>query len=436
MNLGGWLVPALVIAVTAVSLFVAYRRLCSSDALSAWLPGPSEEHENTIFQATVQIVAVVLIGGLWFLVFTRKPPKIVKWLSIVPAAAFALTLKDTYNPAVFGMALAAIFVAAEHYGGLKEADDKLEKAESILAQQKLLMARLLELNSGGLTRFKSDVYQAYEGAHGRIDAVVREFDIDEEWWQQDSKDPWPAYFASPGRTLFRALTETADHRRRTDKVQFVGEMPWPTYFFEATETREQRIVRFQNLLGLVWRLVVVEQVREHRHDAAVGAGRGSEDSFPYVRVVLAHCPSWMHAVDDIVFQVVERKQRSDSQVRILSKEQENIGRRLPQWAHEDIRRHARRGHDAETYVHALFQYTAMREKISTDSLLFRHALQPVLDRLGMKDWLSQNFPEDEAEKRQFCVSTFERFFSFSIRRPSRRPVRSSSELLVRDFMVV
>jgi len=60
----------------------------------------------------------------------RPVPSVVKALlviaSLLPALCFAVAMHAAYEPAVFVMALAAIFVAAEHYGGLTETEHELK----------------------------------------------------------------------------------------------------------------------------------------------------------------------------------------------------------------------------------------------------------------------------------------------------------------------
>ncbi len=262
------------------------------------------------------------------------------------------------------MALAAIFVAAEHYGGLKQAEADLKRQRNMIG---------VLLSAEGLAKFRADVYDAYGRAQTRIDAVVRVFDTDLVWWKQGTQDPWTGYKKSRERTLYTALTrqQTGGGARgsvalkwafppapRTDKVQFVVEMPWPpTRFFEEPQVPVSQAKRFDDLLGLAWRLVVLQHVRAERRRQRDNPQTPvvDADRFPYVRVVIAHCPSWMHAVDETVFQILESEKLEESSVRVLGREQDAFNRhRLGEWAHEDIRRHARRGCEAEGYVCSLF----------------------------------------------------------------------------------
>ena len=73
----------------------------------------------------VKSLAVVCISILWFRTFRLSA--LARWrrwlvaLSVLPAIVFALAMQAAYEPAVFVMALVAIYVAAEHYSGLREA---------------------------------------------------------------------------------------------------------------------------------------------------------------------------------------------------------------------------------------------------------------------------------------------------------------------------
>jgi xanthine/uracil permease len=69
-------------------------------------------------------------------------------LALVPVWPFVLAMHEEYEPTVFVMALVAIFVAAEHYGGLTENVETLE--EKTTALQNRLGA---VLNADGLNEW-------------------------------------------------------------------------------------------------------------------------------------------------------------------------------------------------------------------------------------------------------------------------------------------
>jgi hypothetical protein len=123
--------------------------------------------------------------------FLSVPPLVFKafliFLSLLPPITFALSMTEAYQPAVFVMAMVAIFVAAEHYGGLSETEQKLERDVDNLENR---LDRLL--NADGLSEWKKELYGDYRKAEERIDAVIRHFDIDTRWWKYQN-NPWVEY---------------------------------------------------------------------------------------------------------------------------------------------------------------------------------------------------------------------------------------------------
>jgi hypothetical protein len=372
-------------------------------------------------------------------------------LSLVIAIAFAIAMRSEYVPAVFVMALVAIFVAAEHYGGLhkssqmltavqgalhdsnsvletarehigkmeeslRTSNEELRQSKNLLADQRTILVhakKTLEdqqirverlANSFRLAKFKPEVYLAYSLANDRIDAVIRVFDIDSVWWQQDAEDPWTTYKNLPN-TLYWALTATTPGHTstsdaapaiRTDQVLFVCEMPWPTTFFQEQggDSKEKRVERFNDLLGLTWWLVVLRHVRLCRRTQLMQRSADTRGApFPYVRMATAHCPSWMHAVDQTVFQMTQGERWDQSSVSDLTMSQDELARRrLSNWAHDNIRHHARRGREAESYVCTLFLYAAAKTKHLIGESL-DNALDGILRALGLDEWLELRIPD-------------------------------------------
>ena len=165
-------------------------------------------------------------------------PLVLGAISTLPALLFAASMHQAYQPAVFVMALVAVFVAAEHYGGLREQSEQLTEQLEQLTQQRVALEttrselshtqkglesiqRATEtlLNFEGLARFKADVYKKYAGAKIDISAVVRFYDIDPEWWECGKK---PAAVWATCLELY-SNEEEAEKRRSGEAKSGKGE---------------------------------------------------------------------------------------------------------------------------------------------------------------------------------------------------------------------
>lgn len=365
----------------------------------------------------------------WFRTFFPHPWRYVFILvSILPSVPFVIAMHTAYEPAVFAMALAAIFVAAEHYCGLQtterelrerttELGDKTSELKSMTAQLEEGTTRLIDetadlqrstttlhnnvedlgqqsrrlqegmaivLNADGLMQWRADVYRLYANAKERIDAVYRYFDIDAEWWMAaGSEEPWKLYetlcVGNP-ESLWTAL------KRSQASVQFIASFPLDDIPDGHLDEAEQGKY-FRSLLGLVWNLVVFDRVRRGRrtpdpHDQAV----------PPLCIMLSRAPFWMHVVDDTVFQIIERGETVDSTVRELtySFADEQPRRELSDWARDNVEQAAQRGGRAEEYVFSVLRYTALHSCCTENDAL---ALGRMLDKLGLGTWL--RYPKEE-----------------------------------------
>lgn len=428
----------------------------------------TESHGGvTLGIALAQMTVAVAVCCLWFCGFraarlSEVPPRngklpwrwvlsILHWIltrqwclvgvMLVPAAAFALAMKDKYNPAVFVMALAAIFVAAEHYSSIAEARadltktrNQLDKTQAALEVTRKELEEALRrnqesievlLNADGLAKWRKDVYRAYAGSYWRIDAVIRIFDIDEAWWNSDGNwDRYEEHEQLSDPTLFFALTQSDKRAPRTDSVLFVAEMPSPP--FEGSQ-----ILGFESFLGLTWWLLVVERVRRHRGRANVEPRQvaGRDRVLPFVHLRIASSQSWMHAIDDSVYQVIERPQLPAS-VRLLTATtmDEPRQRRLSRWAHDDIRRTGRRGCDGEEYVCSVIRYVALHYAgLNEDNPLRGGFIEEILNKIGMKEWIQQFNVEDRERRRKLAIAIVEEFIN-------QRKRDSASAALVLDLL--
>ena len=334
------------------------------------------------------------------------------------------------------MALAAIFVAAEHFSSIGEAKKGLDKTQGRLKETGDRLEQALVksqtsidtlLNADGIGKWRRHVYRAYRDAKERIDAVIREFDIDDLWWELDGN--WNEYFAAPldeakGPTLYQALVGTGskNNAKGADKVHFVGDIE------VRTPGIEHGYPAFGNLLGLTWWLVVIHESMETRRNG--DGSTGSDENFIVVRV--ASSASWMHAIGDSVYQVIEREKPYPTSVRLLSDGVPEGARRqrLSQWAHDDIRRTGRRGCDGEEYVCAVLRLAALdpsgKARLVEDNELTDGHLAEVLSELGMPAWLEQEKKDNgRVRTEQVCVQLFRRF----IRQSTGRETVYVSDLL-------
>ena len=398
-------------------------------------------------EALVQMGLVVLLCLVWFVGFSaarstvstaadaadsRWERRAMRWLAMppwrlqlvmgLPALMFALAMSSHYNPAVFAMALAAIFVAAEHFSSIREAKDDLDETQSDLAETRNRLESALArnqksidilLDADGLANWRRHVYQAYQRADDRIDAVIRIFDIDELWWQLGGR--WNDYQdkeldLDEGPTLYRALTskESKAHASpRTDKVLFVGDMALPS----SAGVGRERAARFANLLGLTWWLIVVNAAVRQRKKTS-GAATPADDRFVVVRI--ASSASWMHAIDDKIYQVIERPEPHPPSARLLSGAvaDEPRRQRLAQWAHDDVRRTGRRGCDGEEYVCAVLREAALRPgpvQLEENNQWNDDRIGEVLRLLGLREWIAHEAAALRPRDEKLCVEIFRTF---------------------------
>lgn len=376
---------------------------------------------QTAPDALVKSLIVVSLAMLWFSTFTlirrhadwtesiqrelrqgkalpsrRRPAhRLVKWgaiaLAIIPAALFVLAMAGAYEPAVFVMALAAIYVAAEHYCGLEKARDDLERGVTDLGKHVGTL-----LNADGMSAWRLQMYKEYREAHHRIDAVVRFFDIDRQWWQcHAAPDPWLEYVRRAGTQEELLLNVLADEKCHA-KVQFVADLPMamPTVIPRPAEVGNEQFLAqyFRELLGLAWQLSVFSEVVARRRQRA--APPCTED-FRYLRIKIAGAPSWMHVIDDKTYQVIEREDLSQATVRELHRDIPSTPRkiRLSDWARRNVRHFAFRGTLGQEHLLSTLRSAALMggtEKDHFDLI----TLDPILCELGLEEYLSSGAHRD------------------------------------------
>ncbi len=188
--------------------------------------------------------------------------------------------------------------------------------------------------------------------------------------------------------------------------------------FERLVPRE-KAERFEEILGFTWWLIVMQNVRRERETkwrARFGEDGGdNSENFPYVRIVNAHCPFWMHVIDEDVFQMIRGRRWIQSSGSKLTITPDPENRQISEWARQNIQQHARRGREAESYLCALFFYAATREGLSVETPLSL-AFPRVLLTLGLDQYVELKAPRPEGLNisfdhiRKTCEGLFETFF--------------------------
>ncbi|WP_233886344.1 hypothetical protein [Paraburkholderia flagellata] len=431
-------------------------------------------------RAMIQMLAVVSIALMWFATFAleddsasageddtkkgvTKGPRL--WLvSLIPVVVYTVGMMSAYQPAVFVMALAAIFVAAEHYGKLSSQKVRLTELIQQSDRQVNDLTRIanstqLKLSTEGVAVFIQDVYRAYFRS-SVIYGVVRSHTIDDEWLIPAMSSPraaWDDYlnFKSPKGadglparfTMASSLMASPRSRagRRTLMAHFVSDMPLPMRFHTETETEtgtetetetgtgtgtetetelSEEVVNsqkarqryFTNLLGLAWECVVFDEVRRNLSpDSEIG----SWISKPFC---------WAHATDQEVWQVIEWEDFQQSivvKVADASDSTQNVLARLMSEkiidsTQSEIRRYVRRGGTSEEYLCAMLCYAACAKNNAHANLILSDdgARDPKVDKdtlasiLGVLDWESYIGKSSDSQyeaRRALCLNIFERF---------------------------
>lgn len=402
---------------------IAHARTAAQKSAEA---GPHPE--QTLPGAVLKIVVVCVLSLLWFFTFSYanrvrnrfikdNPPDpaiagtalagkkkkhtrlratgikvLIPLSALIPALVFSMAMYSAYEPAVFVMALVAIYVAAEHYDGLIDTEHELKHRTDDL---KKTLGTVLDAD--GLNIWRAEVYALYRSATWRIDGVIRKFDIDLEWWQcAGQTDPWTEYVSrckaeSDKYTLLHVMGESRA------KVVFAVDLPLPHRQARAACTKVEKSKFFRDLLGLAWYLVVFDLAFKERQKRWAASDPQPGDPPGRLGLKLAYSPSWMHVVDYTVYQMIERSTAANSTVRQLT---HSLGdpddrRALSKWARDSVRTFARNGGPAEEYVFSVLRYAAFRSGYQEKDRL---ALADILDKLGMQEYL-------DVPKEEFLIAT-------------------------------
>ncbi|RZF25541.1 hypothetical protein EVC45_32720 [Paraburkholderia sp. UYCP14C] len=337
----------------------------------------------------------------------------------VPAVLlFGGEIWEGYTDAVvLALALAAIYVAAEHYSALEQQRKLVDEQEAVLETiRKELSDKVASIDNAMGTRYGLRViYDAYrdpnrdpnrdqsraeerkrlqpgaaQQAHGGaanphesekgIYSIYRFFDIDKQWWARES---WDGYCSSPAATLYRTLKEGA----RT-KMTLVTPLEYPEF---DDESMQDKALFFGKFIGLVWHYVVLWQVRR-----ALEAD--SKDVVCEHRIRIAQTSLWLHVVDRTVFQILGDDRGKDVKVRNLTHDMDEISVSLARWAKREIQTLAARGPTVEEYICTCL--TDAHQTIPADgAAAFGQNEDHVLERLGFKEWANEGDAPSGIRKR-------------------------------------
>ncbi|MFM0336871.1 hypothetical protein [Paraburkholderia fungorum] len=368
-------------------------------------------------------------------------------LGFLPALLFfvAMILDGEHDAAVFAMALAAIYVAAEHYTSLEEQkenlrdqvgvmedlshqlDSNVKSIVSALGKSNAVVEMYREYGTTARERTENDArarsskqpslpaQMELTDDDRHIRAIFRECAIDRDWWDQD----WATYcspaneVANEPRTFFNALVKG----NRTDVTIVVP------YSFRG---RPGAYSPFSNLIGLIWHCVVLAKAAEHftgkqaspenpdmvatdrtsavptdvqlslhknGQDASLTGQRAAGHAsgvagpeLPRLRLMMAETSLWVHVVDRYVHQIVDQP-NDELLVRNLSL---NVGQRLKplaRWAIGEIDQIAVHGPTAEEYICSRLcaAQPNLFQPNDVDKAFFESVLKS--DDLHFNDWL-------------------------------------------------
>ncbi|MGF6817752.1 hypothetical protein OKW33_004623 [Paraburkholderia atlantica] len=308
---------------------------------------------------------------------------------------------------VLALALAAIYVAAEHYSALEQQRKLVDEQEAVLETiRKELSDKVASIDNTMGTRYGLRViYDAYrdpnrdpnrdqsragerkhlqpgaalqarggaanvQESEKGIFSIYRFFDIDKQWWARES---WDEYCSSPAATLYRTLKEGA----RT-KMTLVTPLEYPEF---DGESMQDKALFFGKFIGLVWHYVVLWHVRR----ALQG---DSKEVVCEHKIRIAQTSLWLHVVDRTVYQILGDDRGKDVKVRNLTHDMDEISVSLARWAKREIQTLAARGSTAEEYICTCL--TDAHHAIPADgAATFGQNEDHILERLGFKEWANE-----------------------------------------------
>ncbi|MGF6483961.1 hypothetical protein [Paraburkholderia sp. JPY419] len=314
---------------------------------------------------------------------------------------------------VLALALAAIYVAAEHYSALEQQRKLVDEQEAVLETiRKELSDKVASIDNAMGTRYGLRViYDAYRDPNrdqSRADerkrlqpgsahppqggaanvhesekgifSIYRFFDIDKQWW---TRETWDEYRNSSAATLYRTLKEGA----RT-KMTLVTPLEYPEF---DGESMQDKALFFGKFIGLVWHYVVLWHVRR----ALEG---DSKELVCEHKIRIAQTSLWLHVVDRTVYQILGDDRGKDVKVRNLTHDMDEISVSLARWAKREIQTLAARGPTAEEYICTCL--TDAHQAIPADgAATFGQNEDHILERLGFKEWANEGDAPSGIRKR-------------------------------------
>ncbi|MBV6824626.1 hypothetical protein [Pseudomonas sp. PD9R] len=324
---------------------------------------------------------------------------------LLPALAFFATQVMHHHPdsAVLVMAIAAIYVAGEHFASLESQKDSLDKQVEELNKVKLELDNQVNdiqeavgsiQNALGTAEGQKQIYRAFadpdSSASDRgIYAFYHHFEIDKAWW---ATGEWDSIVNSQQLGLFTAL-----QRGNRENVLIVSPIQLPYMDGRGANKAEE----FHNFIGLVWYWMVLRKLQLLQ--------RQNDKVFNY-RIVTAYTSLWVHVIDNAVFQIIgEFPDRL--RVRELTYEMGDKDGRVVEWARREVRETASRGQDAEEYICALIARVAMKKTDEKKIKMF--SLESIIAQLGGDEWCKEksrfNVGLDDATAKKRCVKLLEGF---------------------------
>ncbi|MCP2092029.1 UNVERIFIED_ORG: hypothetical protein J2Y81_008135 [Paraburkholderia sediminicola] len=439
----------LAVAASALTLLAFFLHIIRAEFLTDRAMGgvtPSEvQGEDPLDEVLKPFLSVVdrMVDLGWLLLLWFLPAGVV----------FEGMIQHGYrDAAAFSLALAAIYVAAEHYSSLEQqrklmhhqkvaieginrsTRKNLEQQQAAYEEQAIIAQRqgefLEKLNSSlaekvgsienalGTQYGTQKIYDAYARKPATaiqqpdkstspesrdIHAIYRFFSIDPEWWESADTD---SYVAITEGTLYQSLL--AGQRRN---VTIVASLEWPR---QSTQGTQEQAEDFERFIGLVWHWTVLCRVQRI-------FGRNSQDAVD-ISVRVARTEQWLHVVGNDVYQILGRK--ADSlRVRNLTFDRKESGAALAEWARKEIIGVATRGLSATDYICSRLLAAAPTLTNDRNQEIDFYVTMRLLDSLGMKQWAeaAHRGAQGAHHARRRCANLVLEFLQLAFRSPDLRP---------------
>jgi len=296
------------------------------------------------------------------------------WLAIIvifllPTAVYfgAHTLHSPLpEPAIFVMAVVAIYVAAEHYASLDKQRKNLRWVTEELGKQVFSIQNALG-SRDGRHRLYAEYSQFAVGdpapwEHGHpVHAIVRHLDIDEDWLRAEG---WDDYMASQRTTSLVAALRHGGRRR----LRIVTALETP--LARSPDSDVDTADRFQHFMGLLWHWLALRKLQTEQAD------------FDF-RIAIAETPHWVHVVNRKVLQVAGAYPH-DLRIRDITLDIGDMAPRVEAWVRDDIETRCANGQRAEACIADTLQTALAQARAPGQSDRLDYA--KVLDALGWAAW--------------------------------------------------